>query len=65
MALTTMVLAGIPAGFMLALVIATSRVEARYVAMQRDPLTAAAETQLFSSEGDAVRWLTEDDETDQ
>ena len=56
-ALTIMVLAGIPADFRLALVIALRRALAIYGNTERDLNAAGIKTRLFGTEQEAVRWL--------
>jgi len=56
-AFTTMLLAGIPSGFKLALLAGTPGVEARYRNTQRDLTMAGIETRLFESEEKALSWL--------
>jgi hypothetical protein len=55
--LTTMVLAGIPPDFRLALVAITPRIEARYLNAPRDLRLANIDAQIFASEEAAARWL--------
>ena len=59
MALTTMVLAGLPAEFRLALVAASDRVMTRYRTAERDLSLAGVEAKMFGSEDSAARWLGE------
>ena len=56
-AMTTIVLAGTPLGFRLALVAASPRVAHTYRTAQRDFNAAGVTTELFESEEDAARWL--------
>jgi len=56
-ALTTMVLAGIPRDFRLALVAALPRVAQTYAVTQRDFNAAGIKTRVFENEEDAARWL--------
>jgi hypothetical protein len=56
-AFTTMLLAGIPSGFKLALLAGKPGVEARYRNTQRDLTLAGIETRLFDTEEKAVGWL--------
>jgi hypothetical protein len=56
-ALTTMVLAGLPAEFRVALVAETRRVVARYRDTERDLCLAGIDTKMFDSEDAAARWL--------
>lgn len=56
-ALTTMILAGIPEDFRLALVIALPRVAWAYGKTRRDLEAAGITTRLFENEEDAARWL--------
>jgi hypothetical protein len=59
MALTTMVLAGLPAEFRLAMVAASERVMARYRTAESDLSMAGVEAKMFGSEDSAARWLGE------
>jgi hypothetical protein len=59
MALTTMVLAGLPAGFRLALVAGDQRIEARYRFTESDLCLAGVRTKMFKNEESAARWLSE------
>ena len=56
-ALITMILAGIPDDFRLALVAAAPRVKHVYRDAQRDFTAAGATTRLFDTEEEAARWL--------
>jgi hypothetical protein len=56
-ALTTIVLAGVPDDFRLALVAAAPRVKHTYRDAQRDFTAAGATTRLFDTEEEAARWL--------
>jgi hypothetical protein len=56
-ALTTMVLAGLPAEFKLALVAPSGRIEARYRDTERDLCLAGVDTKMFETEDSAARWL--------
>lgn len=56
-ALTTMVLAGIPRSFRLALVTILPRASQTYGNTERDFNAAGITTRLFESEEEAVRWL--------
>jgi hypothetical protein len=56
-AFTMMLLAGIPAGWKLALVADTPAVEARYRNAQRDLTMAGVEARLFANEQEALSWL--------
>lgn len=56
-ALTTMVLAGIPKDFRLALVAALPRVAQAYAHTQRDFNAAGITTRFFENEQEAARWL--------
>jgi len=61
-AFTMMLLAGLPFGFKIALVINRPGVEARYRVCVRDLCLANVNAAGFSDENDAVRWLTHGDE---
>jgi hypothetical protein len=56
-AFTTILLAGIPMGFKIALVAGTPLIEARYRNAQRDLVLAGVDAKLFDSEAEAVWWL--------
>jgi len=56
-AVTMMLLAGIPEDFRLALVTASAEVAATYHAAPRDLCAAGVAARLFDSEQDASRWL--------
>ena len=56
-ALATILLAGIPAGFRMALVAATPQVRGSYRTAQRDLVLAGVDARLFDGEAEAVRWL--------
>jgi hypothetical protein len=56
-ALTTMLLAGLPAEFRIALVAGTRRIAARYRDTERDLCTAGVDAKIFDSEDAAARWL--------
>ena len=56
-AVTMMLLAGIPSDFRLALVPASAKVAATYQAAPRDLCAAGVAARLFDSEQDASRWL--------
>ncbi len=56
-AFTMMLLAGIPAGWKLALVADTPAVEARYRDAQRDLTMAGVDARLFATEQEALSWL--------
>jgi hypothetical protein len=56
-ALTTMVLAGLPAGFRIALVADSDRVRARYLNTERDLRMAGVDAQMFPTEEGAAHWL--------
>jgi hypothetical protein len=56
-ALTTMVLAGLPGGFRVALVAVAAPVEALYRITQRDLAAASLDARLFDNEDAAARWL--------
>ncbi|SRR5258706_6668418 len=58
-ALTSMVLAGLPSGFKLALVVASAHIEARYRDTERDLRMAGVETKIFPTDDGASRWLRE------
>jgi hypothetical protein len=58
-ALTTMVLAGLPAEFRIALVANGERIEARYRNTARDLSMAGVDAKLFETEDGAARWLGE------
>jgi hypothetical protein len=55
----TMLLAGIPSDFRLALVAATVQIGARYRLAQHDLALVKVDAKIFDSEEDAVRWLGE------
>ena len=57
-AVTTMLLAGIPADFKIALVAGTPRIEARYRDARRDLCLANVNTRIFDNENEATLWLT-------
>ena len=56
-ALTTMVLAGLPGGFRVALVAVARPIEALYRITQRDLVAATLDARLFDNEEAAARWL--------
>jgi hypothetical protein len=56
-ALTTMVLAGLPDGFRVALVAVAGPIEALYRITQRDLVAANLDARLFDNEEAAARWL--------
>ena len=56
-AVTMMLLAGIPRDFRLALIATSPEVAAAYRAAPDDLCAAGVAARLFDSEGDAVRWL--------
>ena len=56
-ALTTMVLAGIPADFKLGVVAATAGVREAYRNVERDATAVGIATKVFPSEEDALTWL--------
>ena len=56
-AFSTMLLAGIPPAFRMALVAATPQIEARYRSLRSDLRYLAIEMEFFSSEDEAARWL--------
>jgi hypothetical protein len=56
-AMTTMVLAGLPAGFRCALVAHDPRIEARYRDTQRDLCMAGVDAKMFETDDSATRWL--------
>ncbi|HEY3077930.1 MAG TPA: hypothetical protein VGJ74_22370 [Burkholderiales bacterium] len=56
-AFTTILLAGIPSGFRIALVAGTPLIQARYRNAQRDLAMAGVDAKLFDSEAEAVWWL--------
>ena len=56
-AFTTMLLAGIPAGFRLALVTDVPRVWALFADLQRDLALVKVHAKAFNHESDAVEWL--------
>lgn len=56
-ALTTMVLAGLPAAFRVALVAASDRIVVRYRNTERDLCAAGVDTRMFDTEYGAARWL--------
>jgi hypothetical protein len=58
-ALTTMILAGLPAEFRLALVAESARIATRYHYTERDLCTAGVDAKMFDSEAGATRWLEE------
>jgi hypothetical protein len=56
-AMTTMVLAGLPAEFRIALVAGSERLMARYRKTERDLSAAGVDAKVFDSEDGARRWL--------
>jgi hypothetical protein len=58
-AMTTMVLAGLPAEFRLALVTDNDSIEARYRNTERDLCAAGVDAKVFASPEGATRWLDE------
>jgi hypothetical protein len=56
-AFTTMLLAGIPAGFRLALVTDVPRVTALFAYLERDLLVLGVHARSFGHESEAVDWL--------
>jgi hypothetical protein len=56
-ALTSMVLAGLPAGFRFALVAVTDRIRSRYQNTERDLCMAGVDAKMFPTEEGATRWL--------
>jgi hypothetical protein len=56
-AMTTMVLAGLPAEFKIALVADSGRIEARYRDTERDLCLAGIDAKMFETEYSAARWL--------
>jgi hypothetical protein len=56
-ALTTMVLAGLPSEFKMALLAETARIAARYRDTERDLCAAGVKAKMFDSEPAAARWL--------
>ena len=56
-AFTTMLLAGIPAGFRLALVTDVPRVRALFADLERDLLILRVSAKAFTDENEAVEWL--------
>lgn len=56
-AFTTILLAGIPASFKIALMAATPLIRARYRNAQHDLALAGVDAKLFESETEAVWWL--------
>ena len=54
---TTMLLAGIPTGFRLALVTDVPRVRALFADLERDLLILRVSAKAFSDENEAVEWL--------
>ena len=56
-AFTTMLLAGLPLGFRIALVAGTPAIQARYRTAQRDLALAGVDARLFESEAEAIGWL--------
>lgn len=61
-ALTMMVLAGIPSGFKLALVIRDERTAYVYRNLPRDLTAAGIAARIHASEEDAIRWLEGEDQ---
>jgi len=57
-AFTTMLLAGLPAGFRITLVAELPRTEARFRKTRLDLRLVGIDMQLFGNEEDAARWLT-------
>jgi hypothetical protein len=62
-AFTTILLAGIPSNFKIALLAATPLIEARYRTAQRDLVMAGIDAKLFAAEAEAVWWLEGPDRT--
>jgi hypothetical protein len=58
-ALTTMVLAGLPSEFRLALLAETARIAARYRDTERDLRRAGVDAKMFDTEDAAARWLND------
>ena len=56
-AFTTILLAGIPSNFKIALVTGTPLIHARYRNAQRDLVLAGVDAELFDSEAEALWWL--------
>jgi hypothetical protein len=56
-AMTTMVLAGLPAEFRVALVAANERIVVRYRNSERDLCAAGVDAKMFDSDDGAQRWL--------
>jgi hypothetical protein len=56
-AVTTLLLAGMPPDFKLALVADSPRIEARYRNAERDLCLANVNTKIFDDESKAARWL--------
>jgi hypothetical protein len=56
-AMTTMVLAGLPAEFRIALVAASERIGSRYRNTERDLCAGGVDAKIFDSEDGAQRWL--------
>ena len=56
-AFTTLLLAGIPSNFKIALVAGTPLIQSRYRNAQRDLAMAGVDAKLFDSEAEAVWWL--------
>jgi hypothetical protein len=56
-ALTTMILAGLPAEFRLALFAESERIATRYRNTERDLCTAGVDTKMFDTEAGAMHWL--------
>ena len=56
-ALTTMVLAGLPPEFRIALVAGTGRIAARYHSTERDLCMAGVNAKIFETEDNATLWL--------
>ena len=56
-AFTTILLAGIPSNFKIALLAGTPDIQAMYRNAQRDLAMAGVNTKLFASEAEAVWWL--------
>ena len=56
-ALTTLILAGIPTGFRLALVTNVSRLQALFGPLQRDLQLLQIPARCFAEDGEAIDWL--------
>ena len=58
-AMTIMLLAGLPPEFKMAVVADAAPIEARYRSVERDLCSAGVDAKLFETEDGALRWLDE------